>query len=46
MIHIEPELLERVNTWLTPAFDKDTQDHIKDLIATTLKNLKKVFIKT
>ena len=40
MIYIEPELLDKVNTWLTPAFDKQTQDHIKNLIATNPKELK------
>ncbi|PWK17889.1 phospho-sugar mutase [Xanthomarina spongicola] len=45
MIYIEPELLERVNTWLTPAFDNDTQAHIKKLIATNPKELKESFYK-
>ncbi|WP_250434454.1 phospho-sugar mutase [Hanstruepera flava] len=45
MIHIEPKLLERVNTWLTPAFDKDTQDYIKNLIATNPKELEEAFYK-
>jgi phosphomannomutase len=45
MIYIEPELLERVNTWLTPAFDNDTQTHIKNLIATNPKELKESFYK-
>ncbi len=31
MTHIEPQLLERVNTWLTSTFDQETQNHIKDL---------------
>ncbi len=45
MIHIEPELLARVNTWLTPAFDKATQDHIKHLIGTNPSELKESFYK-
>jgi phosphomannomutase len=45
MIYIEPELLERVNTWLTPTFDTDTQDYIKNLIATNPKELKESFYK-
>ena len=45
MIYIEPELLDRVNTWLTPAFDTDTQDYIKNLIATNPKELKESFYK-
>ena len=32
MSQITPQLLERVNNWLTPTFDKDTQDHIKNLM--------------
>lgn len=42
---MEPELLERVNTWLTPTFDNDTQDYIKNLIATNPKLLKESFYK-
>ncbi|MFD2541820.1 phospho-sugar mutase [Lacinutrix gracilariae] len=45
MIHIEPELLNRVNKWLTPAFDTETQTYIKDLIATNPKELKESFYK-
>ncbi|MEJ2112752.1 MAG: phospho-sugar mutase [Flavobacteriaceae bacterium] len=45
MINIEPELLDKVNTWLTPSFDKETQDYIKNLIATNPKELKESFYK-
>ena len=45
MIYIEPQLLERVNTWLTPAFDQETQDYIKNLIATNPKELEESFYK-
>lgn len=45
MIHIEPELLNRVNKWLTPAFDGETQAYIKDLIATNPTELKESFYK-
>jgi phosphomannomutase len=45
MIYIEPELLERVNAWLTPSFDSETQQHIKNLIATNPKDLKESFYK-
>ncbi|WGD34972.1 phospho-sugar mutase [Olleya sp. YS] len=45
MRYIEPELLKRVNTWLTPAFDKDTQDQIKHLIALEPTELKESFYK-
>ncbi len=45
MIYIEPELLKRVNTWINPTFDKATQDHIKNLIATNPMELKESFHK-
>ena len=45
MIYIEPEILEKVNTWLTPFFDKDTQHSIKELIANDPKTLKESFYK-
>jgi len=45
MIHIKPEILERVNAWLTPAFDKDSQDQIKHMIASDPKGLEESFYK-
>ena len=27
---MEPKILERINTWLTPTFDEDTQTTIKN----------------
>lgn len=42
---MEPQLLERVNSWLTPTFDQDTQNSIKDLIANNTTNLKESFYK-
>lgn len=45
MIYIKPEILERVNTWLTPAFDQDTQDKIKHMIASDPKGLEESFYK-
>ena len=45
MIDIETELLKRVNTWLTPTFDNNTQTYIKDLIATNPSELKEAFYK-
>lgn len=45
MTQIEPELLERAHAWLTPSFDKDTQDHIKNLIANNPTELKESFYK-
>ena len=45
MIYIKPEILERVNAWLTPTFDIDTQNQIKNLIASNPKNLEESFYK-
>ncbi len=45
MIYIKPEILERVNTWLTPSFDEDTQNDIKNLIASNPKELEESFYK-
>ena len=33
MIYVDPKILERVNQWLTPVFDLDTQHPIKEMIA-------------
>lgn len=45
MIYIKPEILERVNTWLTSTFDQDTQDQIKKMIASDPKGLEESFYK-
>jgi len=45
MIHIEPKILDRVNAWLTPAFDEETQNIIKDSIANHPKDLQESFYK-
>ena len=45
MINIEPKILERVNVWLTPFFDKETQQTVKNLIAFEPKNLEESFYK-
>ncbi len=45
MIPIEPQLLERINTWLTPTFDQDTQDKIRHMIANNTKELEESFYK-
>ena len=45
MIHIEPKILDRINTWLTPTFDKKTQTSIKDSIANNPKDLEESFYK-
>lgn len=45
MKHIDPQLLERVNSWLTPSFDNDTKAYIKNLIANDTKELQESFYK-
>jgi len=45
MIHIEPQILEKVNGWLTPTFDTETQEEIKELITSNPKELKESFYK-
>lgn len=45
MIYIEPKILDRINTWLTPTFDKATQDEIKDSIAFHPKEIQEAFYK-
>ena len=39
MRYVDPKILERVNVWLTPFFDEETQQKIKDLIAFEPKTL-------
>ncbi|MGJ8593441.1 MAG: phospho-sugar mutase [Aquaticitalea sp.] len=43
MIHIEPKILERINAWLTPAFDRETQEFIKNSIAQHPKEIQESF---
>ncbi len=43
MIHIDPTILTRINTWLTPSFDKETQEFIKDSIAHHPKEIQESF---
>ncbi|MBJ7881812.1 phospho-sugar mutase [Gelidibacter salicanalis] len=45
MIYIEPKILERINTWLTPTFDQETQDKIKDSIAFQPEEIQDAFYK-
>ena len=45
MTHINPEILNKVNAWLTPTFDKETQETIKELIASNPKELEESFYK-
>lgn len=45
MRYIEPDLLEKANQWLTPVFDLETQQKIKDLIAYDTDELNDSFYK-
>ncbi|WP_136481884.1 phospho-sugar mutase [Cognatitamlana onchidii] len=45
MIHIEPKILERINSWLSPEFDEKTQELIKDSIANDPKGIQESFYK-
>ncbi len=45
MIYIKPEILKKVNQWLTPSFDEKTQLQIKELIAYNPKELEESFYK-
>ncbi len=45
MIYIAPEILERVNQWLVPFFDQNTQQQIKDMIANDPKGVEDSFYK-
>ncbi len=45
MITYKPEILERVNAWLTPTFDTESQEQIKDMIASNPKELEESFYK-
>ena len=42
---MEPKILERINTWLTPTFDEDTQTTIKNSIANNPKDIQESFYK-
>ena len=46
MIYVAPEILERVNAWLTPTFDATTQQTIKDMIAHDPEGLEDSFYKS
>ncbi len=45
MIYIKPEILSKVNQWLTPFFDITTQQKIKNLIANDPNELQESFYK-
>ena len=42
---IEPQILKAVNEWLTPTFDSETQQEVRNLIAGSKLNLKESFYK-
>lgn len=44
-MHIEKNILDKVNEWLTPAFDKKTQDEITEMMSSSPKNLEESFYK-
>ena len=46
MRYVDPALLERVNVWLTPFFDNDIQEQIKEMIAYDPEGLEDSFYKT
>jgi phosphoglucomutase len=45
MIYVDPKVLERVNKWLTPFFDIDSQETIKSMIANNPEGLEDSFYK-
>lgn len=45
MIYIDPKTLEKVNAWLTPFFDDQTQQQIKEMIANDPRELEESFYK-
>jgi phosphomannomutase len=44
-MHIDQSILDKVNEWLTPTFDNDTQNQIKEMMTTSPKNLEESFYK-
>jgi phosphoglucomutase len=44
-MHIEQNILDKVNEWLTPAFDQKTQDEITEMMTSSPKNLEESFYK-
>jgi len=44
-MEIEQDILNRVNEWLTPAFDQKTQDEIKEMMTSSPAELKESFYK-
>jgi phosphomannomutase len=44
-MHIEKNIVDKVNEWLTPTFDQKTQDEIKEMMTSSPKNLEESFYK-
>lgn len=44
-MNIEPNILAAVNEWLTPTFDAETQEAVKELMTTSPKELEESFYK-
>lgn len=44
-MHIEQSILDKVNEWLTPAFDSKTQQTIKEMMTSSPKDLEESFYK-
>jgi phosphoglucomutase len=44
-MHIEQNILDKVNEWLTPTFDEQTQEAIKEMMTTSPKELEESFYK-
>lgn len=45
MKYVDPQILDRLNKWLTPFFDETTQHEIKELIANDTETLEDSFYK-
>jgi phosphoglucomutase len=44
-MHIEQNILDKVNEWLTPTFDNQTQEAIKEMMTSSPKDLEESFFK-
>jgi phosphomannomutase len=44
-MHLPENILKQVNEWLTPSFDQDTQDTIKEMMTSSPKELEESFYK-
>jgi phosphoglucomutase len=44
-MYIAPNILDALNVWLTPTFDAETQQAVKELMTTSPKNLEESFYK-